>query len=228
MIRVLVADDHPLVRGGIVMLLTAQDDIEVVGEAKTGAEALQLAATLLPNVVLMDLRMPDLDGATATRKLLDDPPDPDHLPLILMLTTYSDDEAVYQALRSGASGFVTKDSAPTQLVMAIRAVVEQGSWLDPGIAGQVIDAVRASNFRGAQASSELVQRLTPREREVLCLLAQGFSAHEISSKLFLSEATVKTHIARILIKTGCRDRAQAVTLAYQSGLVNVGGRSRTS
>lgn len=221
MIRVLVADDQALVRGGIVLLLSPHTDILVVGEASTGREAVAMARTLHPDVVLMDLRMPDLDGIAATRELTADVPErSDQLVKVLVLTTFNDDDSVVGALRAGASGFVVKDNAPTLLLTAIRAVAEGRDWLDPTVAGQVIRALQVTPVAGA-SSSGLVHQLTPREQEVLVLMAKGLSNSDIRQQLTVSEATVRTHVSRILMKTGSHDRTQAVVLAYQSGLVRV-------
>lgn len=217
-IRIIVADDQPLVRAGIVMLLGSEPDIEVLGEATDGQEAVDLAHAHRPDLVLMDARMPNVDGITATRLITTEKTDPDHLTKVLMLTTFHDDEVVYGALRAGANGFLLKHVAPRDLVTAIRTVATGGSWLDPAIAGKVIAALAALPESGRRPSG-LVDRITNREREVLVLMAHGMSTTEIKDRLVLSEATVKTHIARILLKTGSRDRAQAVALAYQSGLV---------
>ena len=222
-ITVLVADDQPLVRAGLAMLLSAQPDLEVVGEASDGRETIQLAQRLRPDVVLMDLRMPVLDGAEATRVLVREQADSDRLVKVLVLTTFNDDDAVYGALTAGASGFLLKHAAPADLVAAIRRVAAGESWIDPAVAGQVIKALSFQPVSQRNRSAVL-ERLTSREREVLSLLAYGLSVPEISERFVLSEATVKTHVARILIKTGSRDRAQAVTLAYQSGLVVPGGQ----
>lgn len=233
MIRVLVADDQPLVRGGILMLLADHPDIEVVGEAAAGDEALELALQLRPDIVLMDLRMPGLDGVEATRRLTADDEmvirsdaalgsvNVDVVVKVLVLTTFNDDESVYSALTAGASGFVVKDAAPRYLVEALRTVAAGDSWLDPSVAAQVIRAL--GNVLRSGPPPALLARLTNREREVLGLMARGLTNGDIRERLFLSEATVKTHVSRILTKTGSRDRSQAVVLAYQSGLVRVGG-----
>jgi DNA-binding NarL/FixJ family response regulator len=218
MITVLVADDQPLVRGGIAMLLTGQPDISVVAEAGTGHEAIALAERHQPDVVVMDLKMPDLDGVTATQTLTAEGRDPDRLVKVLILTTFNDDESVYAALRSGASGFLLKDTAPARLVEAVRTVAAGRSWIDPDVGAQVIRALTSEPSLGTP-TSQRVARLTPREREVLVLMARGLSNTEISARFVLSEATVRTHVARILMKTGSRDRSQAVVLAYQSDLV---------
>lgn len=223
-ITTIVADDQPLIRAGIAMLLAAEPDISVVGEAGDGAEAVGLSDLLHPAVVVMDLRMPGMDGITATRLLSADNgnPDADHLTKVLILTTFSDDEAVYGALRAGASGFVLKHAAPQDLPAAVRKVAMGEAWLDPAVAGQVISALARVPYAGPTAAVALVERLTPREREILVLMAGGLSNGEIRGRLVLSEATVKTHVARVVMKTGSRDRTQAVVLAYESGLVLAG------
>ena len=219
---VVLADDQPLVRAGIAMLLDAQPDIQVVGEAGDGQQAIDLARTHRPDVVVMDIRMPGMDGAAATRQLTEDrSADPDHLTKVLMLTTFDDADAVQDALRSGASGFLLKHAAPQDLPNAVREVASGRAWIDPAIGRTVIAALTATTPL-AQAT-ELTARLTPREREVFTLVAQGLSNADICSQLFLSEATVKTHVARILMKTGARDRAQAVALAYTTGFLRPSG-----
>lgn len=225
MISVLVADDQPLVRAGVAMLLSAPDDIVVAGEAADGREALELARATRPDVVVMDVRMPGVDGIEATRMLVDDvaAESPDHLLKVLMLTTFDDDETVYGALKAGASGFLLKQAAPQDLIAAVRAVAGGGSWLDQSVTATVLRAL--SQAPGDRPATGLVTRLTPREREVLVEMAAGHDNRTISSRLFLSEATVKTHVSRILLKTGSRDRTQAVVLAYQSGLATIGRRS---
>lgn len=220
-IRILVVDDQPLVRAGLSMLLSAEPDFEVVGEASDGREAVTRARALRPDVVLMDLRMPHLDGAAATRELTAEAGDADQLTKVLILTTFNDDEAVYGALAAGASGYLLKHAAPQDLSTAVRRVAAGEAWIDPAVAGRVIKAL-SSLPQGAATRSQAVERLTKRECEVLQLMAHGLSVAEISQRFVLSEATVKTHVARILIKTGSRDRAQAVALAYQSGLVVAG------
>jgi DNA-binding NarL/FixJ family response regulator len=217
-IRILVADDQPLIRAGIAMMLRAEPDFEVIAEASDGQHALQLARAHRPDLVLMDARMPNMDGITATRQITTDSTDPDHLTKVLVLTTFNDDEVVYGALRAGASGFLLKHAAPKDLITAIHTIAGGESWIDPAVAGKVIAALAALPAPG-HGTRQLLERLTAREREVLTLLAQGLSSAEIKDRLVLSEATVKTHISRVLLKTGSRDRAQAVVLAYQSGLV---------
>jgi DNA-binding NarL/FixJ family response regulator len=216
--RVVIADDDPLIRGGVRMLLSGREDIDVVGEASSGVEAVRQVRETRADLVVMDLRMPgELDGVAATRMLTEDRAD-GSVTSVLALTMFNDDASVYHALRAGASGFLLKSSAPAHLVDAIRTICSGGNWLDPAVVGQVIDAVRASPHAGT-STSELIARLTPREREVLVLIAQGTTNDMIRQRLVVSEATVRTHVSRILMKTGCRDRAQAVVLAYQSRLV---------
>jgi DNA-binding NarL/FixJ family response regulator len=217
-ISIVVAEDEPLVRAGIVMLLRAEGDFEVVAEASDGGEAVDLAHSCSADLVIMDVRMPGIDGVTATHLLTAEAPDPDKLTKVLILTTFNDDDVVYGALRAGASGFLLKHAAPKDLITAVRKVATGEAWIDPAIAGKVISAL-AEVPRPGQGSPQVLERLTPREREVLALMAHGLSNGEIKGRLFLSEATVKTHVARVLMKTGSRDRAQAVVVAYQAGLV---------
>lgn len=221
-ISVVVADDQILVRAGIVMLLTAQPDIVVVGEAADGEQAVDLVKRLKPDVVLMDLQMPRMDGTTATRALTQDVATPetdrDRLTKVLVLTTFADEEFVYAALRAGASGFLLKHAVPQDLIAAVHRVADGDAWIDPAVAGKVIQALAAGPQEGQRGASGRIAPLTRREREVLVLMAEGLSNHEIAAQLVVSEATVKTHAARVIMKTGCRDRAQAVALAYQSGL----------
>lgn len=219
-VRVLVADDQALVRGGIVMLLAPQPDIEVVGEAADGDEAVNQARALRPDLVLMDLRMPGLNGIEATKVLAQDPAGADdRLTKVLVLTTFNDDDSVYGALHAGASGFLLKDQAPTHLVEAVRAVALGNSWIDSAVAGQVLNALAATPQPGRPDAA--LSRLTAREQQVLTLMAMGLSNGEITERLVLSKATVRTHVSRILMKTGSRDRTQAVVLAYRSGLVRM-------
>jgi DNA-binding NarL/FixJ family response regulator len=202
------------------MLLNAEPDIEVVAEAGDGAAAVTLAKEHTPDVVVMDVRMPGVDGVTATRTLTSDNAvsDPDRLIRVLMLTTFNDDEAVYAALRAGASGFLLKHAAPQDLVNAIKAVARGEAWLAPAVAVHVINALAKAQPQ-YQTPDTAFEHLTPRERDVLTLMAQGLSNGEIKERLVVSEATVKTHVARVLMKTGSRDRTQAVVTAYQCGLV---------
>jgi DNA-binding NarL/FixJ family response regulator len=211
-IRVLVADDQSMVRAGFRMLLAQEPDIEVVGEASNGLEAVDKATRFTPNVILMDIRMPELDGLEATRRILsaDDPP------RILVLTTFDLDEYVYDALSAGASGFVLKDDPPEQLLTAIRTVASGEALLSPSITKRVI---REFTRIRRPVAPEGLDELTEREREVLALIAEGRSNAEIAEALFISETTVKTHVTHVLQKLDLRDRVQAVVLAYQSGLV---------
>ncbi len=219
-IRVLVADDQPLVRGGIAKLLGVHPDILVVGEAGSGEEAVTSARSLRPDVILMDLRMPGGDGIEATATLTQDPVhDQDRLMKVLVLTTFNDETSVYGALQAGASGFLLKDNAPAHLVEAVRAVAGGDSWIDSTVASQVLRALAATPH--VVPPTSVLNRLTPREREVLILMASGLSNSDISGHLVLSEATVRTHVSRILMKTGARDRTQAVVVAYQGGLIRV-------
>jgi DNA-binding NarL/FixJ family response regulator len=217
-ISVVIAEDQPLVRAGISMLLSSEPGIEVVGQASDGREAITLASTLRPDVVVMDIQMPNMDGVSATRVLANDSSERDHLTKVLVLTTFNDDEAVYGALRAGASGFLLKHAAPTDLIAAVRKIATGDAWIDPAVAGRVIAAL-ATVKDANRVAPERIERLTPREREVLVLMAHGLSNGEIRDRLVVSEATVKTHVARVVMKTGSRDRTQAVVLAYQSGLV---------
>jgi DNA-binding NarL/FixJ family response regulator len=217
MIRVLIADDQGLVRGGFRMILDSQPDIEVVGEAGNGREAIALARELEPDVVLMDIRMPELDGLEATRRLLA----VDGGPRVLIVTTFDADEYVYAAMRAGASGFVLKDLRPEGLAEAVRVVATGEALLAPAITRRLIEQFVRRPPPGAARPAEL-DALTDREVEVLRLIARGLSNGEIASSLFLSEATVKTHLTHILTKLGVRDRVQAVVLAYESGLVQPG------
>ena len=218
-IRVVVADDQPVVRAGVAMLLDVQPDIAVVAEAGDGEEVVELVRSHRPDVVVMDLRMPGVDGIEATRRLLEDvATDPDRLVKVLVLTTFDDVGSVRGALRAGASGFLLKQAAPHDLPAAVRKVAAGQTWIDPGVGRTVLDAFLEAPEPPA-GSTDLGARLTPREREVLSLVAQGLSNGDIRQRLFLSEATVKTHVARVLMKTGARDRAQLVALAHTTGFV---------
>jgi len=212
MIRVVLADDQPLVRTGLRMILSAVDDIEVVGEAADGAEAISLCTELSPEVVLMDVRMPNVDGIDATRAITAT----DSSPKILVLTTFDLDDVVYEALRAGASGFLLKDAPEERLITAIRVVADGGSLFAPSVTRTLIAEFAQ---RSRRASPVSVDRLTERETEVLVQIARGLSNAEIAQALFVTENTVKTHVARILMKVGLRDRVQAVVLAYECGLV---------
>ena len=209
MIRVLIADDQTAVREGLVMLVGLIDDIEVVGTAGNGSEAAQLASDLRPDVVLMDLRMPDLDGAAATRQIRDALPDTH----VLILTTYADDDSLFPALEAGARGYLTKDASAEEIERAIRAVADGRTHLDPEIQQRLITAVLTHRTHATPPDD-----LTSREVEVLKLIAAGLSNAEIAASLVVSAATVKTHVNHIFQKTGARDRAQAVRYAYDHGL----------
>ncbi|MEV4416095.1 response regulator transcription factor [Catellatospora sp. NPDC049609] len=224
-IRVLLADDQPLVRAGIAMLLAAEPDVAVVGECDDGAAAVDLARELRPDVVLMDVRMSGMDGVEATRRVTADGfADPDRPVKVVILTTYHVDETVYAALRAGASGFLLKDAVPAELVLAVRAVAAGEAWLDPAVARGLLDEFAARPGTRA-ASPARMRELTEREREVLALAAYGLSNTEIAQALVIGEATVKTHLGRVLMKLGVRDRTQAVVAAYQYGLVTPGSRA---
>jgi DNA-binding NarL/FixJ family response regulator len=211
-IRVLVADDQSMVRAGFRMLLSGEDDIEVVAEASNGLEAVAQAARFHPTVVLMDIRMPQLDGLEATRRILA----ADDNARILILTTFDLDEYVYEALRSGASGFVLKDDPPEQLLAAIRVVASGEALLSPAITKRVIK--QFARIPRPQPPRQL-DELTERELEVFRLIARGLSNNEIGRELYISDTTVKTHITHILMKLNLRDRVQAVVLAHETGLV---------
>jgi DNA-binding NarL/FixJ family response regulator len=212
-IRVLVADDQSMVRAGFRMLLAGEEDIEVVAEATNGLEAVDKAARFDPAVILMDIRMPELDGLQATRRILAT----DDTARILILTTFDLDEYVYEALRAGASGFVLKDDSPEQLIAAIRTVAAGEALLSPTITKRVIQ--KFARLPRPAPPKEL-DDLTERELEVFRMLARGLSNAEIAQELYISDTTVKTHITHILQKLGLRDRVQAVVLAYQAGLVD--------
>jgi DNA-binding NarL/FixJ family response regulator len=215
MIRVLLVDDQPLVRAGIAMILATEPDVEVVGETGDGADALASVRALCPDVVLMDVRMPGLDGVAATRHIIA----ADATTKIIILTTYHVDDAVHAALRAGASGFLLKDAAPRELVDAVRAVAAGEAWLDPAVAKSLIREFADRPTSGPAAD---LADLTARERDVLVLVAHGLSNGEIANHLVLGEATVKTHLGRVLMKLGLRDRAQAIAAAFHSGLITPG------
>jgi len=221
MIRVLLVDDQALVRAGFRMILDAETEIQVVGEATDGREAIDQARALRPDVVLMDIRMPELDGLEATRRILA-AVDGDGGPKILMLTTFDLDEYVYEALRAGASGFLLKDTPPEQLVAAIHVIAEGDALLSPAVTKRVIGEFVRGGGPKPEAQFPRLEELTAREQEVLKLIARGLSNAEIAKELFVSETTVKTHVARILMKLGLRDRVQAVVLAYEAGVVSPG------
>jgi DNA-binding NarL/FixJ family response regulator len=218
-LSVLIVDDQALVRAGFRMILEAEEDVEVIGEAADGREAVEEARRLKPDVVLMDVRMPDIDGIEATRRLL---ADDESEAKIVMLTTFDMDEYVYDALRAGASGFLLKDVPPEQLVSGIRAVANGDALLAPAVTRRVIEEFVRRPPSSAQTVPAVLGELTVRELEVLKLIARGRSNAEIASELFVSETTVKTHVANVLRKLDVRDRVQAVVLAYESGLVEPG------
>jgi DNA-binding NarL/FixJ family response regulator len=213
--RILIADDQALVRGGLRMILDAQPDLEVVGEAVDGREALQQARELSPDLVLMDVRMPELDGLETTRRLLDRDPSPK----VVVLTTFDLDHYVYEAIRAGASGFLLKSAPPQQLIAGIRTVMAGDALLAPEITRRLLDRFVARPPRPTTIPPEFAD-LSERELEVLRLIAGGRSNAEIAADLFISEATVKTHVTHILTKLRLRDRVQAVALAYRTGLMD--------
>ena len=216
-IRVLICDDQALVRAGFRAILGSRPEIEVVGEAENGAEAVALAERRRPDVILMDIRMPVLDGVEATRQLVAEASPA----RILVLTTFDLDEYVHAAIRAGASGFLLKDVTPAKLVEAIRIVAGGDALLAPSVTRRLLERFAATLPAGDQ-SSKVLGQLTPRETEVLRLLAAGLSNAEIASELVVSEATIKTHVSSLLRKLGLRDRVQAVILAYETGLVGLG------
>jgi DNA-binding NarL/FixJ family response regulator len=222
---VLLADDEGLVRSGFKLLLDVEDDIVVVGEATNGAEAVELARTTRPDVVLMDIRMPRLDGIQATSQIaamrgLEQV-------RVLILTTYDTDAYVFDALQAGASGFLLKDAGPAELLHAIRVVAAGDALLAPRITRRLISQFTARRA-ATQAAEDRLAVLTPREREVLTLVGQGLSNHEIAAALFLSPATARTHVSHAMAKLGARDRAQLVVIAYETGLVSPSGGTPSS
>ena len=215
---VLIADDQALMRAGFRMILAAEPDLEVVGEATTGHEAVAEAGRLRPDVVLMDVRMPEMDGIEATRRLLDGNGDTK----VVMLTTFDMDEYVYEAFRAGASGFLVKDVPPEQLIAGIRSVASGDALLAPSVTQRLIQEFVRRPPDGIRTPSPELSLLTAREVEVLEMVARGLSNGEIATELFVSETTVKTHVAHLLSKLGVRDRVQAVVFAYDSGVVTPG------
>jgi DNA-binding NarL/FixJ family response regulator len=215
-IKVLVVDDQELMRGGFRLVLGAQEDMEIVGEAGNGQVAVELAATLRPDVVLMDVRMPVLDGVEATKLITDA-----GTSKVLVMTTFDLDEYALSALRNGASGFLLKDTPPDHLVSALRSVASGDAVVSPSVTKRLLDRFLGQTG-GQLRDASVLDVLTEREREVLVLIAHGLSNTEIARKLFLSEATVKTHVGRVLAKLELRDRVQAVVLAYETGLVRPG------
>jgi DNA-binding NarL/FixJ family response regulator len=220
MIRVLIVDDQSLVRAGFRMILESEEDIEVVGESADGAEALEAAAELSPDVILMDVRMPNVDGLEATRRLLEGKAEG---PRVLILTTFDLDEYVYEALRVGASGFLLKDTPPEQLVEAIHVVSNGDALLSPVITRRVIEEFVRRPPESVRKPPPELEELTVRELEMLRYVARGLSNAEIAKEAYVSETTVKTHIAHILMKLHLRDRVQAVVFAYENGVVAPGG-----
>ena len=218
-IRVVVVDDQPVVRAGFETILTAQDDIDVVGEAGDGLEAVELARRLRPDVVLMDVRMPNLDGIEATRRLAG--PDVPEPVKVLILTTFDVDDYVYEALRAGASGFLLKDVSRHDLVAAVRVIAAGDALLAPSVTRRLVEEFSRRPARDRPSPAAL-DALTTREREVLEHVARGRSNAEIAAELYVGEATVKSHVAHVLMKLGLRDRVQAVILAYEVGLVRPG------
>jgi len=214
-VRILIADDQALVRSGFRMILEARDDLEVVGEAENGIQAVELARSLEPDVVLMDIRMPAMDGVEATRLLLQG----GSSTRVIILTTFDLDEYVFEALRAGASGFLLKDVQPAQLVEAIRVVASGDALLAPSITRRLLDRFASSLPASEEKPPPALESLTARELEILRLVAGGLSNAEIAKQLFLSGTTVKTHVSSVLRKLSLRDRVQAVVLAYEAGLV---------
>ncbi|HEY0773743.1 MAG TPA: response regulator transcription factor [Nocardioidaceae bacterium] len=220
MTSLVIADDQGMVRAGFRSLLDAEPDLEVVGEAATGEEAVDVVRRLRPDVTLMDIRMPVLDGLAATRAILGEGIDT----RVLVLTTFDLDEYVFEALRAGASGFLLKDAPAEELAAAIRVVASGDSLLAPGVTRRVIDAFVRRPAAPSKGPDPALSRLTPREVEVLGLLARGLSNVDIAERLFVSEATTKTHVSNVLSKLGLRDRVQAVIFAYENGVVVPGER----
>ena len=220
MIRVVLADDQALLRAGLRALLDAEDDIEVVGEAADGAEAVTLVRATAPDVVLMDIRMPGTDGLEATRQIAAD----EHLSgtRVVVLTTFDLDEYVFEAVRIGASGFLVKDTEPAELLRGIRAVAGGDALLSPGVTRRLIGEFATRSRTRAAPAADRLGELTEREREVVALVGEGLNNEEIAQRLYLSPATAKTHVSRSMIKLHVRDRAQLVVLAYESGLVRPG------
>lgn len=218
-IRILIADDQAMVRAGFAALLAAQEDMDVVGDATDGVAAVEQVERLRPDIVLMDVRMPEMDGLEAAKRLL--APTEGYRPRVIMLTTFDIDDYIYEALRYGASGFLLKDAPPDDLITAVRVVADGEALLAPSVTRRLITEFARSRPSTPTRSAEL-DELTEREREVLQLIARGMSNQEISRQLFVVEQTVKTHVNRIFTKLGLRDRAQAVVFAYESGLVTAG------
>jgi DNA-binding NarL/FixJ family response regulator len=223
MIRVLIADDQALVRAGLRVLMDSDADVEVVEEATDGASAVELASQHRPDVVLMDIRMPGVDGLEATRRICSN--ESLNSTRVIILTTFEADEYVFEALRAGASGFLLKDTEPAELLSAVRVVARGDSLLSPSVTKRLIEEVVAQAQPPKAAAVRELDVLTEREKEVLGLVASGLSNDEIAASLYVSPLTAKTHVSRILTKLGARDRAQLVVIAYESGLVSPGGGS---
>ena len=217
-VSVLLVDDQALVRAGFRMIVGAEDDMRVVGEAEDGDDAVRLARSLKPDVVLMDIQMPRLDGVEAARQIL---AEPDLQTRVIMLTTFERDDYIFEALRVGASGFLLKNAPPEELLNAVRVVADGNALLSPSITRKVIEQYASTATMSGTVTDNLA-RLTDREREVLCSLASGKSNAEVASSLYVGEGTIKTHVSHILTKLALRDRVQAVVFAYESGLVTPG------
>ena len=222
MIRVVIADDQQLIRAGFAALLASEADIDVVGEASTGAEAVELVTRLRPDVVLMDIRMPDGDGIWATRQIVADPGSA--ATRIVIVTTFELDDYVVDAIRAGASGFLVKDTEPVELIRAVRVVAAGDALLSPGVTKRLLG--RVAGGLSAVVDTEVLAVLTDREREVLALVGHGLTNEEIAARLFLSPLTAKTHVSRIMQKLGARDRVQLVVTAYETHLVRTGWSGR--
>jgi DNA-binding NarL/FixJ family response regulator len=218
-IRVVLADDQAMVRSGIELLLDAEQDVEVVAAVADGAEAVRAVAELLPDVAVLDVKMPIMDGVEATRQIIADRPETSPLPAVLVLTNFNLDAALYAALNAGAAGFILKDAAPTDLAHAVRALAAGKGWLDPDVTRSVIEQF-SSRPLGLSPTDPHLKALTAREREVLVLMARGLSNAEIATELFVSEGTVKTHVGHVLDKLEVRDRVQAVVFAYEARVVS--------
>jgi DNA-binding NarL/FixJ family response regulator len=225
MIRVVLVDDQALVRGGLRALIDAESDLDVVGEAADGAQAVDVVEKLRPDVVLMDIRMPGVDGLAATRRIAADPALADVR--VLVLTTFEIDEYVFEALRVGASGFLLKDEEPTELLRAVRVVAAGESLLSPSVTRRVVEAFASGPAPSGPVVASL-QELTEREREIVALVGTGLSNHEIAEHLVISPATARTHVSRAMLKLGARDRAQLVVFAYETGLVAPGRGARNA
>jgi DNA-binding NarL/FixJ family response regulator len=218
-VKVIVVDDQALVRAGFRVLIDSADDLEVLGEASNGEEAVALVEATSPDVILMDIRMPVMDGIEATRQILS--AHHGDVPRVLILTTFDLDEYVYAALRAGASGFLLKDTPPGEMLAAIRVIAEGNALLSPSVTRRLISDFAKSEVK-ASASTKYIDTLTDREREVFALVAEGKSNQELANELHMSTATAKTHVSRVLMKLNARDRAQLVVIAYESGFITPG------